>query len=288
MYAIFITELLKTPITKVLDLPGQFYRHILARAPDQRRMNAYFRGAKYHLSERYTDMTNVLFLTFYYAMLFPAGFFWAAATLSVRYWVDKFCLLRSWSPAPALGTSIADLSRVFFFPGAVVAYAIMSSYNFASFPYDNACKLDDSVSSAYVGSFSGLTAAGQPVQFSIGEGESTFRYCNQDMLRYKPWPAFPAVPSSQPEDGEWMAPGQEFTVVFGWTSVVVGAFALLLYFNALRKFLRDFFYGGFASHDKPQSKGFSACSDIFGYIPQFKLEGGSISHAPVRRRWGQS
>jgi hypothetical protein len=55
MYAIFITELLKTPITKVLDLPGQFHRHILApRAPDQRRMNAYFRGATYHLSERYT------------------------------------------------------------------------------------------------------------------------------------------------------------------------------------------------------------------------------------------
>lgn len=55
MYAIFVTELLKTPVTKVLDIPGQFNRHILApRAPDQRRMNAYFRGAAYHLSERYT------------------------------------------------------------------------------------------------------------------------------------------------------------------------------------------------------------------------------------------
>ena len=55
MYAIFITELLKNPITKVLDFQGNFYRHVLApRAPDQRRMNAYFSGSKYHLSERYS------------------------------------------------------------------------------------------------------------------------------------------------------------------------------------------------------------------------------------------
>jgi hypothetical protein len=55
MYAIFITELLKTPITQVLDIPGHVYRHVLApRAPDQRRMNAYFSGTKYYLSERYT------------------------------------------------------------------------------------------------------------------------------------------------------------------------------------------------------------------------------------------
>ena len=216
-------------------------------------------------------MTNVLFLTFYYAMIFPAGFFWASATLSVRYWVDKLCLLRTWSPAPALGSSIADLSREFFFPGAVVAYAIMSSYNFASFPYDNACKLDDVVSSEYVGDFSGQTAEGQSVEFSIAEGERIFHYCNQDMLRFKPWPAFPAVPSSQPAGGEWMASGQDFTIVLGWSAIVVIAFVLIMYLNALRNFLRGFFYGGFVSHDIPQGNGFSASPDIFGYIPQFKL-----------------
>lgn len=55
MYAIFITELLKTPVTQILDIPGNVYRHILApRAPDQRRMNAYFTGVEYQLSERYT------------------------------------------------------------------------------------------------------------------------------------------------------------------------------------------------------------------------------------------
>ena len=55
MYAIFITELLKTPITQILDPVGHFYRHCLApRAPDQERMMMYFVGTEYQLSERYT------------------------------------------------------------------------------------------------------------------------------------------------------------------------------------------------------------------------------------------
>ena len=85
------------------------------------------------------DMTNVLFLTFYYAFLFPAGFFLAAATLAVHYWTDKYCLLRNWAHAPKLGGAIADMSRVYFFSTAVAVYAVVSSYNLASFPYDNAC-----------------------------------------------------------------------------------------------------------------------------------------------------
>jgi hypothetical protein len=84
-------------------------------------------------------MTNVLFLTFYYALLFPIGFFFAAATLAIHYFVDKHCLLRKWAQAPMLGSSIADMSRIYFFSLAIAVYAVMSSYNFASWPYDNAC-----------------------------------------------------------------------------------------------------------------------------------------------------
>ena len=55
LYAIFITELLTSPITQVLDISGNVNRHVLApRALDQRRMNAYFIGVEYSLSERYT------------------------------------------------------------------------------------------------------------------------------------------------------------------------------------------------------------------------------------------
>lgn len=55
IYAVFITEMFKTPVTQALDIPGNFQRHILApRMPDQRRMNACFIGAFYEISERYT------------------------------------------------------------------------------------------------------------------------------------------------------------------------------------------------------------------------------------------
>jgi diacylglycerol kinase len=140
MYAIFITEMLKTPVTQLLDISGHVYRHVLApRAKDQKRMSNYFKGKAYNLSERYTNLTNVLFLTFYYALLFPAGFFLASATLAVHYWTDKFCLLRVWAPAPLIGNKIADMSRTYFFSTALVVYALVSSHSFASFPYDNAC-----------------------------------------------------------------------------------------------------------------------------------------------------
>jgi hypothetical protein len=140
MYAIFITEMLKSPVVQVTDIAGNFYKHVLApRAHNQKKMSYYFQGNKYELSERYTDLTNVLFMTCYYSLLFPASYFLASATLAVHYWVDKFCLLRVWAPAPKIKSGIADMSRTYFFSVAVIVYAIMSSYGFASFPYDNAC-----------------------------------------------------------------------------------------------------------------------------------------------------
>ena len=53
-------------------------------------------------------------MSFYYSLLFPAAYFLAAATLLVHYWVDKFCLLRVWKPAPKLGFGIGRISRDYF------------------------------------------------------------------------------------------------------------------------------------------------------------------------------
>jgi hypothetical protein len=140
MYAIFITEMLKTPFIQILDVPGNIKKHVLApRSPSLKRATKYFRGTPYDLSERYTNMTKVLFMTFYYSMIFPAAYFLAGATLAVHYWVDKFCLLRVWAPAPELGGSIGKVSRNYFFKFAILFYVMKSAYNYASFPFDNAC-----------------------------------------------------------------------------------------------------------------------------------------------------
>ncbi len=115
MYAIFVTEMLKSPFIQILDVPGNFKKHVLApRSPTLKKISKYFRGTPYELAERYTNLTKVLFMTFYYSMIFPAGYFLAAATLAVHYWVDKFCLLRVWTPAPELGGNIGRVSRNYF------------------------------------------------------------------------------------------------------------------------------------------------------------------------------
>lgn len=88
VYAIFFTELLRSPITDVADISGHVYRHIFGpRSPDQRRMNLNFSGKPYQLSERYTNMTNILFLAFWYSAIFPFGFFLAAAVfITFIFW----------------------------------------------------------------------------------------------------------------------------------------------------------------------------------------------------------
>jgi hypothetical protein len=186
-------------------------------------------------------MTNVLFLTFYYALLFPAGFFFAAATLAIHYFVDKYCLLRNWAPAPMLGSAIADMSRIYFFSSAIAIYAVVSSYNFASFPYDNACEDDTMVSSKYVGTVDAVSGKGDVVTVRISQGDSNYFYCNQDMMHFDP-PAFPAIPSNQPVGGEWMSDEQSFVVVFGWTSVVIVVFVMCIFLNALRRMLAPMFF----------------------------------------------
>jgi len=140
MFAIFITEMCKAPVTQILDPAGNIKRHLLAPwAKDEEQMLQYFQGTKYSLAERYTDLTNVLFLTFYYAFLFPAGFFFASITLAVHYCTDKFCLLRVWAQGPTIGNDIARISRTYFFSAALIVYALASMCAFASFPFDNAC-----------------------------------------------------------------------------------------------------------------------------------------------------
>ena len=46
---------------------------------------------------------------------------------------------RTWRRKPMLGTTIARFSRQYFFSGAVVAKAIVASYTWAGFPYDDLC-----------------------------------------------------------------------------------------------------------------------------------------------------
>ena len=72
------------------DIVGNFRRHYLGpRAKTQDEVNAQFRGEPYEIAERYTVVTKLLFLSFFYAVLFPAGFFVCSVALFLCYFTDK-------------------------------------------------------------------------------------------------------------------------------------------------------------------------------------------------------
>jgi hypothetical protein len=103
------------------------------------------------------DFTKVLFVVFFYSALFPAGFFFGFVILSIQYLTDKFSLMRIWGWAPLIGAELAVFSRRYFFTGATIAFAVVSSYVWAQFPYDNICDPhDDDVQTGYNGTYTGI------------------------------------------------------------------------------------------------------------------------------------
>jgi hypothetical protein len=49
------------------------------------------------------------------------------------------CFVSNMYPRFIEHISIAATGRTYFYSSALIVYALMSSYSFASFPYDNAC-----------------------------------------------------------------------------------------------------------------------------------------------------
>lgn len=110
----------------------------------------------------------------------------------------------------------------------------MLSYDYARWPYDNACESDTAVSDEYVGSYVALDGNGVPVNITIESGDVNYYFCLQDMFRFKDPIAFPAIASFQPEGFEWMTSDQEkVSNMLGFTCVVVLALVAILFFNRI-------------------------------------------------------
>ena len=185
------------------------------------------------------DLTNVLFLCFFYSALFPSAFFFCGATLIVQYYSDKYCLMvrnysdckhqlppsivsrhgsqRIWSSAPFLGAKLAIFSRRYFFSGALLAFVIASGYDWAQFPYDNLC---DPESPTYGNNRTfdnvvfldpKLNAEG-PSSITVTQPTNVVG-CNQDWRGLQGFP-FPSTASRLQSPGrEWMT-GQQVRLWF--------------------------------------------------------------------------
>jgi hypothetical protein len=232
IYAIFFADIVTTNAIQLLDPMGHIKRHILApRATTQDAMNLNMQGQVFELAERYTNMTKILFLALWYCAIYPGALFMCSFALFINFFTDRISLMRTWKRAPALGTSISKVSRRYFFSTAIVAMAVVSSYYWAGFPFDNLCSNEDEldvVDAAYFGTHKITTGTGSSDSVTVDVyNQYTFRYCLQDLL-WTSGRSFPAIARFQPEGGEWMTEDQEkVTNIYGWTSVGVIAIVVV-------------------------------------------------------------
>ena len=164
VYAIFFSEIVTVNLMQLIDFGGNFRRHVLApRSHTQEDLNQCMSGSVVELAERYTvstrifecistfmkasilisfiqNMTKVLFLTLWYCPIYPAALFLCSFALVVGFYVDRISLTRSWAPSPKISSEISRINRTFFIPAAVGVMAVISSYTWTQFAFDDLCR----------------------------------------------------------------------------------------------------------------------------------------------------
>ena len=222
-------------------------------------------GEDFELAERYTNMTKILFLTVWYCAIYPASLFMCSFALFVNYFTDRFSLMRSWKRAPSLGSRMSKFSRRYFFPLSIVSMAVLSSFYWAGFPFDNLCQLDQEIGQDYAGTW----IVGNET-IVVEASDPAFGFCLQNFWRYdRDEKRFPFLPEFQRSGAEWMTDEQEtVTRLWGWTSVGVIIFVLTKIVLAWWKALRGMFRSTYRPCGDDQHIPFSEVPSISAYIPQ--------------------
>jgi hypothetical protein len=140
-------------------------------------------------------------------------------------------------------------SRRYFFSLACVAMAILSSFYWSGFPFDNICPNED-IDPAFVGDFTVIPkdgddgAKGESVNFT--KSDVDYRFCTQDLLTPGLGNTFPFVASKQPEGGEWMSDDQELvTTIFGWSSIAITLLVIIKFVWGFLDAYKSLFYSSY-------------------------------------------
>lgn len=264
-----------TNIIQLADPSGFFNRHILApRANTQEAMNLLMQGSGYDLAERYTNMTKILFLAFYYCAIYPASFFMCALATFVTYYVDSFSVMRTWKQAPRMGTKISSFQRRYFFSFAVAVMAVMSSYAWSGFPYDNLCETE-STTGTYYGTYFVQPIGNKSTQFevSISSDTPSYHFCSQDFMNRQTGFKFPAFSKYQQYGDKWMTEDQEtLSEVYGWTSLCIVAGVCLYFVVQFLKYKKKILVCSYEAVGDDQGIPFSHVASISAYIPQVRSD----------------
>eukprot|EP00980_Cylindrotheca_fusiformis_P007077 scaffold1482_cov120-Cylindrotheca_fusiformis.AAC.19 len=243
VYQQFFSEIVVSTALQILDIMGHVNRHILApRANCQDAMNLKFRGTAWSLAERY-------------------GFSMSHSGLITAAVLTLFSLLRTWERAPHYGNTIAGISHSVFFPLALIATAIMSSYYWAGFPYDNICNSGNLVDESYLGSYN-------LGKFGLQEVTDTseYEYCRQNF--FGKGGIFPFVHNIRKEGAKWMTDDQKLiTSIFGWSSVVFTVGILLKFVASWVRLYQALHTSIYKPVGADQNIAFSTVGQRSGYLP---------------------
>mmetsp|Transcript_84645 Transcript_84645/g.126925 ORF Transcript_84645/g.126925 Transcript_84645/m.126925 type:complete len:398 (+) Transcript_84645:162-1355(+) len=276
VYAVLKAEIVTVPILHMLDIAGNIKRHILAPlAANQAAMNSYFGGAPGFLGEKYTGVTKIVFLCFFYSVIFPSSFFFGAAALAISYWTEKFNLLRSWAPMPELGDQVAWISRHIFFPLAVFALVIMSEFYWSAYPFDDICDSDktlgdDQEHKDYYGMHTILNVgdASESFQVNVTTESSIYRYCNQDFLER----LGTLLSFFEEEKDDWMSEDQMIlTFVFGiFCALTLAVMSVYFCHRAIMPQVNEAIGTAYTTDEIDSGQNFVDQRHINAYVPQVR------------------
>lgn len=185
--------------------------------------------------------------------------------------------MRTWKRAPHLGSNISMVSRQYFFSLAIVALALVSSYYWASFPFDNICETSATVPTTETGTWtvdviksSNDVEEHTTYQVVLTEDDNQYKYCIQDFMRYpKGYPPFPFVPKNQIPGSEWMTDDQEIvTNIYGWSAIGVMCIVLFSFFWKGYLMFMTLFRGTYEPCGDDMEINFSDVPSINTYVPQ--------------------
>merc|ERR1719469_565528 len=188
-----------------------------------------------------------------------------AAALLINFYADKFCVMRTWARAPRIGTSIGKINQIYIIPLTLWAMIIMSSYWWASWPFDNLCE-NGTIHEKYIGTYDFPTKTYQ----TLDGNETSYKYCHQSLIFHKDGKVtFPALSMWQQGGDKWMTKDQEsITNIFGILSVVGSVLILLRFFWHSKKYIFGLFRGVYKEQGKDTGIAFSDVREISCYIPQ--------------------
>jgi hypothetical protein len=134
-----ISACFASAILSLIDMPGFVMKYIFGPlyVITQSELNMIWSGRPWDLAERYTNLSKILFVSLFYAILTPMSLFICAIAFYLTFQVDRYLLLRRWEEPSMLNSDVAKRLRQQMIL-CVAAHMFITSRFIYSWPMDQA------------------------------------------------------------------------------------------------------------------------------------------------------